>query len=145
MDQYWQLIGAQMICFGWLKNVKGKYLIVVKDIADIGLIDIKDNPNFNTRLQCREPALNDSNSSNKVDSSAVDTEPVQVSQEHVATPKDIDQSINRRTHEPILQQEKVVPEREKSFEYVEATAQKASLSRGKKSILSKVLSFLKLE
>lgn len=145
VDQYWQLIGAQMICFGWLNTTDGKHFIIIKDIADIALIDIKDNPNFNARVQCRELALTETSSSNKVDGLAVATKAVLVSPEYTATPKDIDQSVNRRTHEPILQQEKVMPERMKKPEYVETTAQKVSLPKGKKSLLSKVLSFLKLD
>jgi|TARA_B100000965_G_C19548414_1_gene738959 hypothetical protein len=47
VDKYWQLLDAQMICFGWLKRSnKGKSYIVIKDISDIAIIDIKENSSF---------------------------------------------------------------------------------------------------
>ena len=47
VDKYWQLLDAQMICFGWLnRNKDGKSYIKIKDISDIAIIDIKENANF---------------------------------------------------------------------------------------------------
>ena len=47
VDKYWQLLNAQMICFGWVNLSKnGKNNIVIKDISDIAIIDIKENKNF---------------------------------------------------------------------------------------------------
>ena len=47
VDKYWQLLDAQMICFGWLnRNKDGKNFIKIKDISDIAIIDVKKNSNF---------------------------------------------------------------------------------------------------
>lgn len=47
VDKYWQLLDAQMICFGWLsRRENGNCFIKIKDICDIAIIDVKVNPDF---------------------------------------------------------------------------------------------------
>lgn len=47
VDKYWQLLDAQMICFGWLnRNKDGKSYIKIKDISNIAIIDVKENTKF---------------------------------------------------------------------------------------------------
>ena len=47
VDKHWQLLGAQMICFGWLnRNQYGKTHVRIKNISDIAIIDIKENARF---------------------------------------------------------------------------------------------------
>lgn len=47
VDKYWQLLDAQIICFGWLNHNKdGKSYIKIKDISDIAIIDVKENAYF---------------------------------------------------------------------------------------------------
>ncbi|MEZ8775184.1 hypothetical protein [Vibrio sp. 10N.247.310.17] len=47
VDKYWQLLDAQIICFGWLnRSESGNCSIKIKDMCDIAIIDVKVNPDF---------------------------------------------------------------------------------------------------
>ncbi len=58
VDKYWQLLDAQMICFGWLSRSKnGNCFIKIKDIRDIAIIDVKANPDFKPHSIAASPSV----------------------------------------------------------------------------------------
>ncbi|MFW1327832.1 hypothetical protein ACEV9E_03845 [Vibrio parahaemolyticus] len=58
VDKYWQLLDAQMICFGWLsRSENGNCFIKIKDICDIAIIDVKVNPDFKQHSIAASPSL----------------------------------------------------------------------------------------
>jgi hypothetical protein len=144
VDQFWQLLDAQIICFGWLKKRDDKYFIVVKDIADIALIDVKTNVNF-------APSLKDCSTAST--ETIVETEgymhPIDKQiNSVVAVPSDSSasistssntQNIKKNLYEPILVEKPVV----ESFQIFETKLQsKTILEKRRKSLFDKVLSFL---
>ncbi|MEL7292046.1 MAG: hypothetical protein AAGJ78_08265 [Pseudomonadota bacterium] len=57
VDKYWQLLDAQMICFGWLsRSENGNCFIKIKDICDIAIIDVKVNPDFKPHSIAASPS-----------------------------------------------------------------------------------------